>query len=78
MKRRRVELKKIRVQDGIGTQIGPRNLAVVTHMYGGDDKSVFDHEEASNLCKGSKGATKANILCSLVPRLSLFVHNFNT
>ena len=60
----------------LGTQIGPRNLAVVTH--GGDDKSVFDHEEASNPCKGSKGATKANILCSLVPRLSLFVHNFNT
>ena len=46
----------------LGTQIGPRNMAVVTH--GCDDKSVFDYKEADNRRKWSKGATKANILCS--------------
>ena len=65
----------------LGAQIGSRNLAVVTH--GGDDKSVFDYEEASNPCKESKGATKANILCSSCGSSiasspgSPSVHNFN-
>ena len=32
VKRRRVELKRMRVKDGISAQNGPKNMAMVTHM----------------------------------------------
>ena len=63
VKRRRVELKKMRVQDGIRCSEWTKKH-YRDHTYGGDDKSVCDHEEAGNQRKWLKGATRANILCS--------------
>ena len=47
----------------LGAQIGPKKHGR-EHTCGCDDKSVSDHEEAGNQRKRSKGATRANILCS--------------
>ena len=63
VKRRRVQLKKMRVQDGIRRSDWTKKNGH-DHTYGCDDKSVSDHEEAGNQHKRSKGATRANILCS--------------
>ena len=63
VKRRRVELKNMRVQDGIRRSDWTKKCGR-GHTYGGDDKSVCDNEEAGNQRKRSKGTTRANILCS--------------
>ena len=53
----------MRVKDGIRRSDWTQKHGP-DHTYGGDDKSVSDHEEAGNQRKRSKGATRANILCS--------------
>ena len=53
----------MRVQDGIRRSECTKKHGR-DHTYGGDDKSVCNHEEAGNQRKRSKGATRANIFCS--------------